>query len=105
MVSRVRDALSYSNVIATLALVIALGGTSYAAVTLGKNSVTSRNIAKGAVTSAKIHNGAVTGAKIAHGAVTAIAVKAGRLSRTTSLLVWSPPRLILGRRSALLAAS
>jgi hypothetical protein len=63
--------LSYSNVIATLALMIALGGTSYAAVTLGSNSVRSRNIANGAVTSSKIKNGAVTGAKLAHGAITA----------------------------------
>ncbi len=79
MGSRVRAALSYSNVIATLALMIALGGTSYAAVTLGKNSVRSRNIANGAVTSSKIKNGAVTGAKLGRGAVTAAAVKAGSL--------------------------
>jgi hypothetical protein len=79
MGSRVRAALSYSNVIATLALMIALGGTSYAAVTLGKNSVKSRSIANGAVTSSKIKNGAVTGAKLGHGAVTAASVKAGSL--------------------------
>jgi hypothetical protein len=79
MGSRMRAALSYSNVIATLALMIALGGTSYAAVTLGKNSVRSRNIANGAVTSSKIKNGAVTGAKLSRGAVTAATVKAGSL--------------------------
>jgi hypothetical protein len=79
MGSRMRAALSYSNVIATLALMIALGGTSYAAVTLGKNSVRSRNIANGAVTSSKIKNGAVTGAKLGRGAVTAATVKAGSL--------------------------
>ena len=33
--------LTYANVTATLALVIALGGTSYAAIKLPKNSVTS----------------------------------------------------------------
>jgi NO-binding membrane sensor protein with MHYT domain len=54
MGSRMRVALSYSNVIATLALVIALGGTSYAAVTLGKNSVRSRNIANGAVSRGRL---------------------------------------------------
>jgi len=79
MRSRVRAALSYSNVMSTLALMLALGGTSYAAIGLGKSSVTSRNIARGAVTSAKIKNGAVTSAKLAHGAVTAVAVKAGSL--------------------------
>jgi hypothetical protein len=71
MGSRIRGALSYSNVIATLALMVALGGTSYAAVTLGKNSVRSRNIANGAVTSSKIKNGAVTGAKLGRGVVPA----------------------------------
>ena len=35
---------SYANVTATLALVIALGGTSYAAIKLPKNSVTSTTV-------------------------------------------------------------
>jgi hypothetical protein len=80
MRSRVRAVLSYSNVMSTLALMIALGGTSYAAIGLGKNSVTSKNIAPGAVTSAKIKKGAVTRTKLARGAVTAAAVKAGSLT-------------------------
>jgi hypothetical protein len=46
--------LTYANVIATLALFIALGGTSFAAVKLGRGSVTSPNIAKNAVTSTKV---------------------------------------------------
>jgi len=79
MRSRLGTALSYSNMMATLALMIALGGTSYAAIRLGKNSVTARNIANGAVTTAKIKNGAVTSAKLAHGAVTAVTVKARSL--------------------------
>ena len=36
---RVRDRLSYGNVVATLALFIALGGTSYAVTQLPRNSV------------------------------------------------------------------
>lgn len=45
-----RPRLTYANVVATLALVLALGGgTVYAAVQLGKNDVRSRNIAPGAV--------------------------------------------------------
>ena len=36
---RVRERLSYANVVATLALFIALGGASYAAVTLPHDSV------------------------------------------------------------------
>jgi hypothetical protein len=39
-----RKGLSYSNVVATIALLIALGGGAYAAVTLPKNSVKSKQI-------------------------------------------------------------
>ncbi len=43
--------LSYANVVATLALVLAIGGgTVYAASELGRNDVKSRNIAKGETT-------------------------------------------------------
>jgi hypothetical protein len=47
-----------------LALIVALGGTSYAAVKLPKGSVGSRELKKNAVTTANIKNGAVTGAKV-----------------------------------------
>lgn len=79
MRTRIVGALSYANVMATLAVVIALGGTSYAAVKLGKGEVKGKNIAKNAVTSAKIKNHAVTSKKLANGAVTAVAVKSGSL--------------------------
>ena len=39
MFSRLRRCLSYANVLATLALFIALGGSSYAALSLPKASV------------------------------------------------------------------
>ena len=48
--------LTYSNVIATIALFLALGGASYAAVKLPANSVGSRQIKDGAVASADIKN-------------------------------------------------
>lgn len=51
--------LSYSNVMATVAVFVALGGSSYAAVRLSKNSVTSRAIAPNAVTSSKVKNGSL----------------------------------------------
>ncbi len=49
----------YAQVVSTLALVVALGGTSYAAVQLGKGDVKTRHIAKSAVTSPKIKDGTV----------------------------------------------
>ncbi len=44
----------YANVASTLALVVALGGTSYAAIVLPKNSVGSRQLKTNAVTSSKV---------------------------------------------------
>ncbi len=57
---RLRSRLSYANVIATLALFLALGGGAYAAIKLPKNSVGSKQIKKNAVTSAKVKNGSLT---------------------------------------------
>src|SRR4051794_2655470 len=54
MLRRVRSGLSYANVVATMALFVALGGGAYAAVTLPKNSVGRRQLKKGAVTSKKV---------------------------------------------------
>jgi hypothetical protein len=51
-------------VISLIALFVALGGTSYAAVALPKNSVGTMQLKKNAVTSKKIKNHAVTAAKI-----------------------------------------
>lgn len=60
---------SYANVIATLALFIALGGAAVAA-GLPKNSVGPNQIKRGAVTAAKIRKNAITPGKIKAGAVT-----------------------------------
>lgn len=58
--SAIRRHFSYANVIATTALFVALGGTSYAAVTLSKGSVKSRHLASNAVTSAKVKDGSLS---------------------------------------------
>jgi hypothetical protein len=89
MRGRIAGGLSYANVMATVAVFIALGGTGYAAVQLGRNSVKAQNLANNAVISSKIKNGAVTNskiangvvgnAKLANGAVTAVKVKSGSL--------------------------
>jgi hypothetical protein len=65
-----RPKLSYANVIATIALFVALGGAAVAA-GLPKNSVGTNQIKRGAVTAAKLKRGAVTSGKIAPKGVTA----------------------------------
>jgi hypothetical protein len=54
----------YANVTATLALVVALGGTSYAATQLPANSVGAKQIKKEAVTGSKIAKNAVTSKQV-----------------------------------------
>jgi hypothetical protein len=60
---------TYANVIATIALFVALGGVAVAA-GLPRNSVGPNQLKRGAVTPAKIRKNAVTPGKIAPGAVT-----------------------------------
>ena len=64
--TRVRARLSYANVIATVALFIALGGTSYAVTQLPRNSVGPTQIRSGAVRSTEIKNGTVRSRDVAN---------------------------------------
>jgi hypothetical protein len=50
--------LTYANVMATIAVFIALGGASYAAMKLPKNSVGTEQLKKGAVTATKLSKAA-----------------------------------------------
>jgi trimeric autotransporter adhesin len=68
--NRFRPRLTYANVIASLALFVALGGSAVAA-GLAKNSVGPNQLKKGAVQANKIAKQAVTSGKIAPKAVTA----------------------------------
>ena len=81
MPSLTRHRPSPALVIACAALLIALTGTSIAAVeaTVPKNSVGSAQLKNNAVTAAKIASNAVTGAKIASNAVTSAKVQNGTL--------------------------
>jgi hypothetical protein len=90
---KLRRTFTYANVVATLALFLALsGGVVYAAATLGKNSVKSknlaakavktRNLAKNAVKAKTIAPNAVTTAKLQKGAVSGGKVKKGTLTRS-----------------------
>jgi len=51
-------------IVATLALVVAMAGTTYAATQLPKNSVGTKQLKKDAVTGAKVKNGSLTGSDI-----------------------------------------
>ncbi len=60
---------SYANVTSTLALVVALGGTGYAAVTLPRNSVGSEQLKRNAVANSDIRSDAVTSNKVRDGSL------------------------------------
>jgi len=75
-----RPRFTYANVMATIAVFIALGGASYAALKLPKNSVGTKQIKNNAVSTAKIKNGAVAGAKIENNAITTAKIADGAVS-------------------------
>lgn len=63
--SRLRSQLSVANVLATIAVILALGGTGYAASLIGTDQ-----LENGAVTASKLRKGAVTGAHVRRGTLT-----------------------------------
>lgn len=65
--------------VAILALLVAMGGTSYAAVTLSKNSVASKHIKNGQVKRADLKASAVNSAKVKDGSLAARDFRAGEL--------------------------
>ena len=67
-------------IVAIIALVFALGGTSYAAVVLPAGSVGTKQIKKNAVTAAKIKAGAVTAVKIKDGSVATAKIADGSVT-------------------------
>jgi hypothetical protein len=69
-------------IVSTIALIVAMGGTSYAAFSLPKNSVGTKQLKNGAVTGAKIKRGSVTRAKIAKGTITGAKIADGTITGT-----------------------
>lgn len=69
----------YANITATLALVIALGGTSYAAIILPADSVGTTQLKKRAVTASRIRPSAVTSVSVRNRTLRAVDFKAGQL--------------------------
>jgi hypothetical protein len=79
VVASLHARLTYANVMATIAVFMALGGSSYAAVALSANSVKSKHIGKGQVKFADIAKNAVTSAKVADGSLLATDFQTGQL--------------------------
>jgi hypothetical protein len=79
MSKRIRQRLSYANVMSTGALFIALGGRSVAAVQLSRNSVRSEQIVNGQVKRPDLAKNAVTSPKVADGSLLARDVKSRQL--------------------------
>jgi len=69
----------YANVTATMALIVALGGTSYAAITLPRNSVGTKQLKPRAVARSDIRANAVTSAKVRNGSLLSKDFKAGQI--------------------------
>lgn len=79
-----RPRLTYANVVASLALFIALGGASYAATSLPKGSVGTDQIQAEAVRTGKVADDAVTAAKLAQGVRERLAPVGGTTAATTT---------------------
>lgn len=80
MLLSMRRHLSYANVMATVAVFVALGGTSYAVATLPKNSVGSKQIRSGAVGKSEIRRGAVRSKQLHNGSVSLRDISSGAKS-------------------------
>ena len=70
---------SPAMVVAVIALVGSLGGTSYAAASLAKNSVGPSQLKKGAVKATDLGANSVTSSKVKNGTLLAVDFKAGQL--------------------------
>jgi hypothetical protein len=71
-------------IISLIALVVAMGGTSYAAFSLPPGSVGTKQLANGAVSTSKIKKGAITGSKVANNSLTGANINVGTLGNVPS---------------------
>ena len=76
----IRRVVTPANVLAGMALFVALGGTGWAAEVLGSNSVGTPQLKASAVTTPKIASGAVTKSKLGKGAVSSDAIAKGAVT-------------------------
>jgi len=75
----IRNHLSFANAISMIALFVALGGTSVAAISLAKNSVGAKQIKKNGVGASEIKRSAVRTGEVRNGALRAEDFAAGQL--------------------------
>src|SRR5215212_11203856 len=97
-----RRALSYSNVMATLAVFVALGGTSYAAIKItGKdvrdNSLTGADVRNNSLKSADVRNNSLRSADVKNGSLKAKDFAVGAAAAGST---WSYRADVRGRNSA-----
>jgi hypothetical protein len=81
MYSRLRPRLTYANVMATVAVFVAFGGSSYAAVKLAANSVKSSTIKDGEVKTRDLAGNAVTSDRVKDASLLATDFAAAQLPR------------------------
>jgi hypothetical protein len=72
MLASIRARLTYANVMATVALFVALGGSSYAVTSLGKNTVGARALKQGSVGASEVKNGSLGLAELSASARSAL---------------------------------
>src|SRR5262245_60922138 len=78
--NRLKPRLTYANIVATLALCIAVAGSSAVAAShLGKNTVGPKKLKKNAVVTAKVKNEAITAAKVKKGTLTGAQINTSTL--------------------------
>ena len=93
-----RRHITPSLIISVIALFVALGGASYAAIKIPRNSVGAAQIKKNAVTSAKIKKNAVTSTLVKDRSLLAKDFKAGQIPATALFVAvgqdgsWQPDR-------------
>ena len=76
----IRKHLSYANVVATLALFLAMGGGALAALRIPPNSIGTPQLKRGAVTGIKVKVGSLTATDIKPKSLTGESFKPGSLT-------------------------
>lgn len=94
---------SPAMVVACLALLVALGGTGYAAIKLPANSVGTKQLKRGAVTGVKVKSNALTGTQINESRLGRVPSAASAATATTATTAGSAPVSRLDYASAVVA--